>query len=169
MTLVDLALTVPEWTQELRNPQRRQTTGKLRSGNTFCCLGVACDMDPSIMWELREDTLGGMQMFAVYMSHAETYTGLPLALREHLGVSEEVSGMLASLNDTKYTFVQIADVIDEMYRLRLVGASPHRHEAASLSFDGIIRAHYGASFTPQYALSLANQAVLYYPELIATL
>lgn len=98
------------WVEALRSGEYEQTKERLKRGNSFCCLGVACEV-------------------AVAEGVVETYdgsrTGLPPAVQAWLGVDHEgttsvtspkLGGreFLTSLNDTwNLTFAEIADLIEE--------------------------------------------------------
>ena len=111
----------------LRDPATSQGRGALRCGDSFCCLGVACDIndaskwtddDGSFMWS--DGNSGGL----VTESAREPY-----GLRTHVGGfnargcdvalavmrrirSGNFDTCLAELNDLGATFAEIADVIE---------------------------------------------------------
>jgi hypothetical protein len=107
----------------LRSGEYEQGTGKLRIGNKYCCLGVACQTTkvpleeiPSYggsIWGYVEAGIAGAPYDINY---------LPQAVRRELGWRwstgmTEIPGddewiSLASLNDAGFTFNQIADIIE---------------------------------------------------------
>jgi hypothetical protein len=97
-----------KWVEALRSGKYKQCQGILKRNDEYCCLGVLCDIvDPE--WTL---------------THAEESGYLPDHIKKLAGLT--ITGMLtgyvdgcgdlASLNDkAKYTFDQIADVIEEHF------------------------------------------------------
>ena len=83
------------WVAALRSGKYEQGRGALRTGDTYCCLGVACDLIDPIAWDGRTwrdcafDNIGLLPFIA--RGSAET---------------------LADLNDSGDTFAQIADFIE---------------------------------------------------------
>lgn len=112
-----------DWCHELRKGARRQGQGAMRTtANTFCCMGVACDMAG-----VELITASAMNGFGVDVreivdsdlgpSEVADLSHLPDWLRETLGLSMEDEDMLSWLNDTRhYTFAAIADVLEHWYR-----------------------------------------------------
>jgi hypothetical protein len=80
------------WVKALRSGGYTQGRGRLKSGNTYCCLGVlACVMGR----EWRGDELRTGELL-----------DLPKSVRSEIGA-------LITMNDSKgYSFAQIADYID---------------------------------------------------------
>jgi hypothetical protein len=117
-----------KWVAALLSNEYEQTTGVLRNGDGFCCLGVLCDI-------YAQET--GVEWFTVNgrdfgMHGADSV--LPLEVRRWAGLADEHGGYvsvskdydegemttvdhtasLTELNDTwNYDFRQIADVIEE--------------------------------------------------------
>ena len=111
-----------KWVNALRvDPQYLQDPdgGRLKTNNGYCCLGVLCDLyvkEKGIEWHKLDDgkfSLDGM------------YDFLPPAVVEWAGVvnlnpyvtlyecDEEPEGKtLAELNDDKYSFDSLADLIE---------------------------------------------------------
>lgn len=97
----------------LRSGKYQQAKGVLRSSTAFCCLGVACHLYDSKYWE--EDFDGDYSYLGL--------TGyLPNPVRDDLQWKhyegslrffdrEEFPVFLSTLNDTGFTFNQIADLI----------------------------------------------------------
>jgi hypothetical protein len=119
------------WVKALRSGIYRQGKGVLRTtSNEFCCLGVACDLAVKA-GVLKEDaTLNSSPSLSLnstsgpdgfyYGECADSSKfGLPVAVREWLGISGEgifsepinECRYLSDLNDHGFTFEQIAKVI----------------------------------------------------------
>jgi hypothetical protein len=91
-----------KWIAALRSGKYRQGLGRLRGGdNSYCCLGVLCDVRDSTAW------------------NGNTYTnnsvvGMAKNLLDEVGISQDVHNLLAAMNDEdKQTFPDIADWIEE--------------------------------------------------------
>ena len=99
------------WVAALRSGEYKQGTGRLRRVNdTFCCLGVLCDLLDSDQWEPHAD----------YYSHGGlSYMNIPSnELREQVGLHPDDVNILWKLNDgwggeTPKSFEEIADYIEE--------------------------------------------------------
>lgn len=95
-----------KWIKALRSGEYTQTIGTLRRDNSFCCLGVLCDViDPSL-WEVRPLT-GNI-----------TYEGLQGSLssntRKKYNISYEQETKLMKMNDKENkSFKEIADYIEK--------------------------------------------------------
>tara|TARA_Y100000310_G_scaffold76106_1_gene72528 strand:- start:3502 stop:3915 length:414 start_codon:yes stop_codon:yes gene_type:complete len=98
-----------EWEQKL--PGYTQTFGKLRESQSFCCLGVACDIFDKTKWKEDGfyDSLGDM---------------LPHYVAQHFGMSMSAAQGLAKINDMGVAFTRIVAVLqfDSNYsRLEEIG------------------------------------------------
>jgi hypothetical protein len=123
-----------QWLEALRDPDSKQTQGKLNDGRGMCCLGVACDISGIGEWVARAY---GSTMYEIATGHYREEKGLPDPVAKWLGLSTDprhhpenprIPGLvtkdlaaysdsvgtitLAQLNDSGFTFAQIADVID---------------------------------------------------------
>ena len=114
-----------EWVKALRSGEYEQTTGALRRGDGYCCLGVACDISGLGEWRDKPDMA---ESFYVIGDRPGESATLPRDVREWLGVESANPNLLdehgnrhisaAFLNDTKgYTFDQLADAIERTYEL----------------------------------------------------
>jgi hypothetical protein len=100
------------WIAALRNSRYRQGTQALRSGNSYCCLGVLCDLHAKaafVSWEYDQDT-------GVYSYLGETVL-LPRIVCEWAGLESENplarKIFLTTHNDDKRrSHKQIARLID---------------------------------------------------------
>lgn len=85
------------WIEALRSGKYKQGRGALRRGDTFCCLGVACDLIDPDAWEGGEamdwDGYRSNGLFVPFMATSD-------------------SCELARLNDKGYSFDEIADFIE---------------------------------------------------------
>jgi hypothetical protein len=106
------------WVEALRSGEYTQTHGALRKGDSFCCLGVACDLavKAGVIPESRE---------YARTSDVHEYDGstgiLPGAVTKWMGLqtnagafldSDKGETCLSELNDWGESFEQIADTIE---------------------------------------------------------
>lgn len=96
------------WVDALRSGKYRQATKQLRSGDAFCCLGVACDISGLDRWRSAE--------MPFYLHENRM---LPAEVQKWLGLSGKLGGYgvrirtyLADLNDSGKSFAEIADIIE---------------------------------------------------------
>jgi hypothetical protein len=106
-----------KWLNALRSGEYQQTQRYLHDENGFCCLGVLCDLygkENNVEWNLANN--GHNYVFQ------DMVTILPRSVVEWAGVkdhnadfiiNETRTETLANLNDTGFTFNEIADVIEE--------------------------------------------------------
>jgi hypothetical protein len=118
------------WVKALRSGDYEQTTGDLRNGTGFCCLGVACDLyantegegawGPSVLG-LSEFVMPGSKVYTSALP-PEVAKWLGLSLRGPLtgilGVPSSrgllSSGhSLANMNDAGFSFTSIAQEIED--------------------------------------------------------
>lgn len=114
---------IQQWVNALRSGNYQQGQGALRSEDTYCCLGVACDVSGLGKW--RRNPGGGYYTHFYYDSidtlpdvvanwYGLTSTDPTVITREGNGPGAQ--GKLTSLNDTRgYTFERIADAIERTY------------------------------------------------------
>ena len=95
------------WLTALRSGSYIQGRGFLREGDTFCCLGVLCDLGDKSAESWAPD--GFEAVFTFY----EKSQYLPRCVRSAARVSEVVSKRLAEMNDRGKDFDEIADWIEE--------------------------------------------------------
>lgn len=121
-------LTEPQqrWVDALRSGKYGQCRGRLRQGDGYCCLGVACDVfkgDLGVDWEnVREENIVSPEppYFFFMGRSADLPPGLVeiLGLVSPMGEAKPVSGVdapelaLSSLNDNGCSFDEIADRIE---------------------------------------------------------
>ena len=129
------------WLDALRSGEYEQGRDRLRIEDTFCCLGVACDLIEPLGWDYDDDpNLDTMVVREVFVDglpgiveievpswgdFGSTDTGVLPFLPEQVptngkDVPEEVArytnfnpgDLIAGMNDTGRTFAQIADWIE---------------------------------------------------------
>lgn len=96
-----------KWCAALRSGEYKQGEGRLRRGNTFCCLGVAADLiDPDAWYEEK----GGFLWRGTGSYGTCNY--LPLVEAEKIGLEGEIQDILGEKNDRGYDFIRVADWIE---------------------------------------------------------
>jgi hypothetical protein len=98
------------WIEALRSGRYKQGRGRLRDGDAYCCLGVACEVSGLGTWRRHDDGRGD-----VYATPTGILYGwLPRGLRDELGLDENTQSKLMQLNDDEgRTFAEIADWYEE--------------------------------------------------------
>ena len=123
-----------KWVAALRSGNYKQTQGRLKKEDAFCCLGVLCDIVKDKVkgkWVKTEEAsyYAGADIFAIenglknedeiIPEEVMNLTGLKTP-SGHLAKKENLAGdidSLVDLNDAqKYNFEQIADVIEKKWR-----------------------------------------------------
>lgn len=115
-------LVKPLWLNALRSDEFTQGAGVLHSNDdTYCCLGVLCELymrhsEENIDWRYDNHR-------AQYYLFGEEEL-LPVKVMEWAGIEDNsgtinLSDMtyttLAELNDSGYTFAELADLIEKQY------------------------------------------------------
>tara|TARA_R110000868_G_scaffold320068_1_gene581042 strand:- start:191 stop:535 length:345 start_codon:yes stop_codon:yes gene_type:complete len=99
-----------KWTDALTSGKYVQGKDSLRTGNTFCCLGVLCDLyaeeNPDTSWD-DED------MF-VYAEDARVNDLAPFSVANWAGITQAQMSSLAEANDGGESFEHIAASIADM-------------------------------------------------------
>jgi len=96
------------WVKALRSGKYKQGRGALRTGDMYCCLGVACEL-AGAKAEKPDDLIGPYGYDGIFFT-------LPVSVQKWLGVKTgngtyEVEHALSSDNDVGKTFEAIADII----------------------------------------------------------
>ncbi len=98
------------WIKALRSGQYKKTTGYLRTGAGYCCLGVLCDLH-------SKETKTPWDGESMYMGKTG---GLPIEVGTWLGLTPEetrsvcANGVsLVGANDAGKSFTEIASLIEE--------------------------------------------------------
>ena len=101
------------WAKALRSGDYKQGRRRLHrlKDNTFCCLGVACDLFfDGEKRTIQQGCWGDVQVYG------DTATRLPFSVREKLGLATPMGGFkndsLMSLNDRGTSFEEIADLLE---------------------------------------------------------
>lgn len=121
------------WIEKLRSGEFAQTRGRLRKDNSYCCLGVACELyrleHPDTQW--RSPYGYDDPLYEQFILEGLTYdAALPTVVKDWLGLRSEIGvfitnrigphppglderkDSLAQMNDCGYLFTDIADVIE---------------------------------------------------------
>lgn len=124
-----------QWVDALRSGDYTQGKGYLHQNDTYCCLGVLCDLRDDVMWEDLERVSGVNYAVPVDNKDWTSSAMLPHTLADKLGLTDgevtiplvpfmgemlltdwvvacETGITLAALNDEGLTFDQIADLIE---------------------------------------------------------
>jgi len=102
------------WIKALRSKEYVQGRTSLRQKDNsdyhYCCLGVLADITPGFRWN-------GTDLCELYIDNGNGYCGIGFLNylgRDHVGMTHEQEGILASMNDGYgKTFEDIADWIDK--------------------------------------------------------
>jgi hypothetical protein len=104
------------WVAALRSGEYKQTTGKLRDGDAFCCLGVLCNLHAMAHPEIAANEFDSDSYLgdtALARKPVLDWAGLS----HRLGATDiNINGHIAALtehNDNGATFAEIADAIEE--------------------------------------------------------
>ena len=89
------------WIAALRNGEYKQTRDTLRRGDSFCCLGVLCDL-------ARKD--GGPEWDAG--SYMDNEDSLPAEIETFIRLTNDEQTGLIKRNDAGQSFLRIADHIE---------------------------------------------------------
>ncbi len=111
-----------QWIAALRSGKYEQGQGALRDGDSFCCLGVLCDLFPGSTWSRTADDT----RHACYAGPETETSVLPREVRKWAGLAEanpQVSPVytIAELNDgvhgshKPWSFDRIANLIEEKW------------------------------------------------------
>ena len=96
-----------KWVVALRSGDYKQTKGKLKDANGYCCLGVLCDIS-------RKETGFGIEHNEAREILGETirkWSGLTFCSGDRVTI-DDIKTSLADHNDDGATFLQIADAIE---------------------------------------------------------
>lgn len=111
---------IKKWVDALRSGEFKQSKGALKRGNnTYCCLGVACEISGKIEnWSEHAS-----DFTALYPGEYKDYMTLPPPLMTWLGIGEtdpillkkDTNSTAADLNDRCVSFKRIAYYIERKY------------------------------------------------------
>jgi hypothetical protein len=103
------------WIAALRSGKYKQTAGTLKKGDSYCCLGVLCEIDPEVTFHNQIPFMGDDKIgVADLLQSARDHYGLD---REVMfdGKAVQLHDKLTELNDTRrYNFDQIASYLEKV-------------------------------------------------------
>jgi len=102
-------ITISGWVNALRSNKFKQGVDNLNFSNTYCCLGVLCELNSNTL-KLNKQKDGD---FTSYDNH---YRNLPSKVSSKYTFNDEIIHTLIKMNDGGYTFSQIADKIEEWHQ-----------------------------------------------------
>lgn len=110
-----------KWVEALRSGEYKQGKDFLRVNDTFCCLGVLCDLvgkEQGALWDY-ENTINGDRL-GMFDGIKEF---LPMSVMEVVGLTDDSPSVptgiedredtLATFNDRGTSFLEIADLIEK--------------------------------------------------------
>lgn len=108
-----------KWVKALRSGKYKQTQGALKHSDSYCCLGVLCEIS----------NLGEFEGPTYVTPTDENYVSLPRPVMEYAGMEKTAGGEssfrcevshrpknLLQMNDSGKTFKEIADTIEKNYK-----------------------------------------------------
>lgn len=110
-----------KWLEALRSGEYPQDTNFLRTDNGFCCMGVLCDIAHSEgigTWKDPGESISNPTLYYTFLVKTETekFTSLiPWTIGDWAGLDPNgaLVTRLMSMNDSGYSFEQIANKIEE--------------------------------------------------------
>lgn len=97
-----------KWVDALRSGKYKQGIGQLRRGDTFCCLGVACDIArEDLKEEWRGEDFDGNDLIL------PTSVQMWLGMENRSGFIASIGSKLAAMNDRGTSFAEIANLIED--------------------------------------------------------
>jgi len=105
-----------KWIEALRNGGYEQAQGRLRIGNAFCCLGVACDVVPvEGTWNVVGAASSAIAYYEFEMPNGLDFldTELSYELMQLYGMDVELMDELIGMNDAGKSFDEIADRLEQ--------------------------------------------------------
>lgn len=108
-----------KWLEALRSGKYQQGRDVLRAGDSFCCLGVACDLYDSSRWE--EGTNCYTQLSFYPPEEVRLAFGLPSSYGlgsygdRGDGKGVTLTNWIAHMNDQGNTFSKIADFLEQEF------------------------------------------------------
>lgn len=105
-----------KWVRALRSGKYKQGRIGLhhKPTNSFCCLGVLCDVQ-GLAWDKNfENSAWTMYIFPrVNGVIGQSSASIKEEYADHIGLTGEDQGTLVSMNDSGISFSEIADYIEE--------------------------------------------------------
>jgi len=99
-----------KWLEALRSGKYDQTSGHLRDGNSFCCLGVLCNIFNEAGWDRSEGPYEWS--FGEGPDERREVGVLPSNFRNTYGIDSGTETRLIEMNDDGVPFSRIADYIE---------------------------------------------------------
>lgn len=99
-----------KWLEALRSGKYDQTSGQLRQGNSFCCLGVLCDIFSPSGWDASDGTYEWVYGEGPDESHEVGV--LPSSFKVEYGIDTDIEARLIEMNDDGVPFDRIANYIE---------------------------------------------------------
>lgn len=101
-----------KWVEALRSGKYKQCQTRLRIDNSFCCLGVLCDISGMGKWKARPDVEAGLESYDV---EGDEYLSLPpVDMMNEFGLDSDNLSDLTKMNDMNGDdFNTIADWIEK--------------------------------------------------------
>lgn len=116
-----------QWIEALRSGRYKQGSGRLKSQDGYCCLGVAAEILGEAF--VPSSLVSGGYYLTGESEHEMSVSMLPSRVIKAYGLRSSIGGFLnpigpvdlpshhipslAAMNDTKKTFTEIADYIDK--------------------------------------------------------
>lgn len=100
-----------EWVEALRSGKWRQAKGVLKNGDSFCCLGVACEISGLGEWKVPEEEDREKYLGAATVLPEEVMDFF--SFKDEFGSHENLDSSLTRDNDSGKSFSEIADIIEE--------------------------------------------------------
>ena len=112
------------WVDALRSGEYAQGQERLRVNDEFCCLGVLCDLAAKDgVVRVEDEIVDGEERRIYYYGDGKELLSdlfLPASVRIWAGLDDDNprvlsddASSLASLNDSGYSFLDIAEIIQE--------------------------------------------------------
>lgn len=103
-----------KWLEALRSGKYKQTIGKLRKPNGFCCLGVLYDVTSKNKWDNDKDQYCTISGSDSNLNSADVSKNLIKVLDQPLKNDvDSIQGYLAENNDRGWGFKKIANWIEK--------------------------------------------------------
>jgi hypothetical protein len=100
-----------KWLRALRSKKYRKAKGQLRIGNSFCCLGVLCDIsNNSGNWDIEDPNIF---LYPAGDTVAQCDTRLPDRYQKAIHFKESDENELIRLNDSCDTWDEVISYIDK--------------------------------------------------------
>ena len=103
-----------KWLKSLRSGEYDQGKGRLRTEDSFCCLGVACDISGLGRWEGDIFYTEGDYFHIVYLPEAVmSWLGITTRSGKFFNEDKDIIWSLSDTNDEGKSFAEIADLIEK--------------------------------------------------------